>query len=93
METSANKYSRTFLEQAHKGSSAHKEEILACDMCGCFHCMQTFLPIDIDEWIEEDQQKRETAICPICGIDSVLSSRFPVNDKQFLREMHYLWFL
>ncbi len=86
------KYSRDFLVQAHTGSSLHKEEVMASNLCGCFYCEQTFPPTEIEEWIDESQAKGETAICPKCGIDSVLSSSFPITDKQFLTEMHSLWF-
>lgn len=92
MEHTSNKYSRGFLEQAHKGSSSHKEEILASELCACFYCEQSFSPIDIKEWIEEDSTNGQTAICPKCNIDSVLSLKYPITDKQFLTEMNNLWF-
>jgi hypothetical protein len=87
-----NKYNRDFLEQAPKRSSSHKAEILASNLCGCFYCEQTFPPTEIKEWIEENIAKGETAICPKCGIDSVLSSKLPITDRQFLSEMNTLWF-
>lgn len=92
MEPETNKYSIDFLEQAHNRSSSHKDEILASNLCGCFCCEQTFSPAEIEELIEENIAKDETAICPRCGIDSVLSSEFPITDKQFLREMNAKWF-
>ena len=92
MEPTETKYSRDFLEQAHKSCSSHKDEILASNLCGCFYCEQTFQPKEIEEWIEENIADGETAICPKCGIDSVLSSKFPITDKHFLSEMNALWF-
>ncbi|MNS30646.1 hypothetical protein D3C72_626820 [compost metagenome] len=86
------KYTNDFLEQAHIGSYFHKDEILLSDLCGCFCCEQTFLPSEITEWIEENLGIGETAICPKCGIDSVLSSRFPIKDKEFLTAMNVMWF-
>ena len=85
-------YSTEYLEQAHNSSSSHKEEILNGNLCGCFYCMQTFLPSEIEEWFEENIENGETAVCPKCGIDSVLSSEFPITDKNFLEEMNKLWF-
>jgi hypothetical protein len=87
-----NKYSKDFLVQAHKSSAAHKMEMLAGSLCGCFHCEQTFLPAEIEDWIEEKIAHDETAICPKCGIDSVLSDKFPVSDKAFLTAMNKWWF-
>jgi hypothetical protein len=84
-------YDVDFLTKAHNKSSSHKAEILASNLCGCFYCEQTFLPIEITEWIDEPNGG-ETAICPKCGIDSVLSSELPITDKSFLEEMNRYWF-
>lgn len=85
-------YTRAFLEYAHRRCSSHKDEIMASNICGCFYCGQIFPPVEIEEWIEENLTKGETAVCPKCGIDSVLSSQFPVEDKQFLSAMNFVWF-
>ena len=85
------KYNVEFLTKAHDKSSSHKIEILSGNLCGCFYCEQTFLPNEIIEWIEESNGG-ETAICPKCGIDSVLSSDLPINDIEFLDEMNNYWF-
>ena len=42
------------------------------------------------ESIMESNLKTETAVCPKCQMDCVLSSEFPVNDPQFLEEMGLL---
>lgn len=89
MET-PNNYNDNYLEFAHKSCSSHKTEILTADLCGCFYCKQTFLPSEIDEWIEE--KIGETAICPKCGIDSILSSKFPITDKLFFDRMNKYFF-
>ncbi len=83
------------LEEAHKHSSKHREEILNSEICGCFYCKAVFNPSEIEEWIDEDKNKiGQTALCPKCGIDSIIGekSEFPVNDKEFLKEMHRYWF-
>lgn len=92
MEATESKYDNDFLKLAHKNSSCHKEEILKGDLSGCFHCGETFLPTEINEWIKENNNRGETAICPKCGIDSVLSSKLPIKDEKFLSEMHKFWF-
>jgi hypothetical protein len=80
------------LKDAHKHSSDHRIEVLASDSCGCFYCLASFPPSEIKEWIDGGQ----TALCPRCGIDSVLgSSRFGAGlgiSPTFLAEMHELWF-
>lgn len=86
------KYTTDFLRQAHKSSSCHKQEIIESDLCGCFYCLETYKPSNIVEWIKENDNRGESAICPKCGIDSVLSSKFPVKDQEFLKEMNVIWF-
>ena len=84
----AQKFNQEYIKLAHKGSSLHKEELLNAKLCGCFHCKKTFLPTEIKEWVDDD----DTALCPKCGIDSVLGSNYPIDNKLFLSEMHRYWF-
>jgi len=84
-------YTTKFLKLAHKSTFGGKSEIIAGDLCGCFDCKATFNPSEIMDWIEEPD-KRETAACPKCGTDSVLSSKWPVDDPEFLKAMHSYWF-
>lgn len=86
------KYTIDFLKQAHNSTSCHKQEVMESDLCGCFYCLETYAPSEIEEWIMENDNRGETTICPKCGIDSVLSSKLPVNDQEFLKEMHHVWF-
>ena len=76
--------------KAHEFSSNHKEQILKDEKCGCFFCLRIFNPNEIVEWIEDE---KGTAICPYCGIDSVIgeSSRYPIT-KEFLKKMKEYWF-
>jgi hypothetical protein len=79
---------------AHKFSSWHRSHFLAGTMCGCFHCCRTFAPETITEWVDEDDDGvGQTAMCPVCGIDSVIgtASGFPLT-KEFLTLMRRHWF-
>ena len=75
---------------AHKFSSNHREKILKDSVCGCFYCLSIFSPTQIKEWVEDISG---TAICPRCGIDSIIgeSSGYPIT-KDFLTKMHNHWF-
>ena len=70
---------------AHDASSSHEDVLGRSDVCGCFYCLKTFPPSAIAEWVEEPGGGR-TAVCPHCGIDSVLGSAsgFPLTHE-FLR--------
>lgn len=91
MKNADQKYSREYLEYAHIGCSSHKAEIQTSSLGGCFYCLDTFDAAEIIEWIKEPNGG-ETAICPMCGIDSVLSSKYPITDPIFLYEMNVYWF-
>lgn len=81
--------------QAHAYSSNHKPELEKDDVCGCFSCKSIFKPSEIVEWIIADNpcDKRGTAVCPYCGIDSVIgrSSGYPIT-QDFLSAMNRIWF-
>lgn len=82
------------LKQAHKFSSNHKSELLASSICGCFYCLSIYSPLLIKEWIEDNAyDSKGTAICPYCGIDSVIGdySGYPIT-KDFLAFMYKKYF-
>ena len=77
------------IAEAHDHSARHRSEVLASSVCGCFYCRATFTATEIGDWTDDE----ETALCPKCGIDSVIGSAagFPIT-KEFLEEMHKYWF-
>lgn len=76
--------------QAHEFASNHREPLLKDKKCGCFYCLDIFDPKEIKEWIADVSG---TAVCPYCGIDSIVGehSGFPIK-KGFLRKMQQYWF-
>jgi len=75
--------------RAHRHSQYHREEIEASETCGCFYCLEIFAPSTITRWTDKDT----TAICPKCGIDSVIGneSQYPIT-VEFLTLMRDSWF-
>jgi hypothetical protein len=74
---------------AHDHCSRHRKEILASERCACFYCGVLFAPGEITEWIDGEH----TALCPKCGIDSVIGSAACIPlTKEFLEEMRKYWF-
>ena len=82
------------LERVHKHSSNHRSEILSSEVCGCFYCTDIFPLSEIIEWVDEDENGvGKTALCPHCGIDSVIASTTEaVVTPDLLRKMHKRWF-
>lgn len=80
-------YSDNYLTRAHKASFKNMDELRNDTLCGCFYCMKIFSPKEIKETVEENDRK-ETALCPYCEIDSVIgkSTGFPIT-KSFLSVM------
>jgi hypothetical protein len=86
---------------AHGHCTGHRTELLASSICGCFYCLATFKPEEIEDWVDwppgtpEDLELESgtTALCPRCGIDAVIGSEsgYPIN-KVFLDAMHAHWF-
>ncbi len=74
---------------AHRHSIRHRPEIEASDVCGCFYCERSFSSGAIVDWIGDEG----TALCPHCGIDSVIgdASGYEVSAT-FLARMHEAWF-
>ncbi len=79
---------------AHYYSSNHRPELEKDPVCGCFYCLRIYSPLKIEEWLDaENGDPRGTALCPYCGIDSVIgaSSGYPI-EKDFLAKMKDYWF-
>jgi hypothetical protein len=78
------------IRNAHKFCSYNKYKLQKDNICGCFYCLNIFNPNEIEIWVDE---LGETAICPYCGIDSVIgeSSGFPITIA-FLKQMNKYWF-
>ena len=74
---------------AHNYCNNNRSELKITNRCGCFYCCRIYHTNEIKEWIDRDK----TALCPYCGIDSVL----PENDTysltdDFLTTMRKYWF-
>ena len=66
------------LIKLHKCAIYNKKDIQQSDTCGCFYCKNIFYAGDITEWTDNG----ETAICPHCGVDSVIC-----NKKGYITSM------
>lgn len=85
----ANSLDEAQLKAAHSHSSNHRQVVEQSRVCGCFYCQETFAPATIKEWIDGG----ETALCPHCGIDSVIGDESKVElSAEFLEAMHHMWF-
>ena len=73
---------------AHEACTNNRQALLESGKGACFYCLEEFAADEITEWVHHDS----TALCPRCGIDSVLSVSGQAADKEFFRRMHERWF-
>jgi len=81
--------------EAHDHSSSNKQEIKSSKKCGCFFCCEIYDASDVVNFIEanNDCDRLGTAICPKCGIDSVIGDASGIEiTPEFMRKMHEHWF-
>lgn len=57
------------LESEWEQSRHNKTAVMESQLAGCFHCLGLVVPTAITEWVDENGT---TAICPDCGIDSLI---------------------
>ncbi len=74
----------------HKLSVSNRADIEKSENCGCFHCLRTFRSEEVKEWCDPHGV---TALCPFCGIDSVLGDAQDIDlTPEMLRNMHSRYF-
>lgn len=86
------KYPEIMLVAAHDKCYRNERSVKASRKCGCFYCCQVFDADRIYDWCDEDQPER-TALCPYCGVDSVIGDVEGYSlTPDFLQAMHEYWF-
>jgi NAD-dependent SIR2 family protein deacetylase len=77
------------IKEASKYSNYNMSELGKSNKAGCYHCKSIFKTSEISETTDDGK----TAMCPKCGVDSVLSESSPFKlDKQTLTELNKYWF-
>lgn len=79
---------------AHSGCTNNRKTLGESSRCGCFSCLRIFGSEKITDWIPEEKNGEEvTALCPYCGIDSVIPEtvEYPLS-REFLEGMKEYWF-
>lgn len=85
----APRFQEQLLKDVHKHSIRHRTEIEASKACACFFCGATFTPVEINSWTDAG----ETALCPKCGIDSVIGDACGAElSPAFISAMKGFWF-
>jgi len=82
------------IRDAYEHSSNHRNEIMKSNSVGCFYCCKVFSKSQIEKWVDEDKEGLgHTALCPICGVDSLIGDASGyILDTTFLERMKSYWF-
>ena len=73
---------------APKLAMRNKVALIASDKAGCYKCLAIFKPDEVKEWTDQG----ETALCPQCGIDSVLvETPNLIITEDFLKSVKTFW--
>ena len=75
----------------HQYSTSNQQRILSSKRCGCFFCNKIFESNLVFEYYMKDKNG-PTAICPFCGVDSLLPDSSVELSLELLKDMHSIWF-
>ena len=83
-----NEKSKENIKKAHIYCRTNRKILTKSSRCGCFYCLKIFEPKEIKDWCDNGT----TAICPYCGIDSLLSKKTCriKNHEIYLRTLYLL---
>jgi hypothetical protein len=72
-------------------SVSNMQNVSLSHQCGCFFCQKIFDSHFISEHYINDKNGK-TAICPFCGVDSVLPDNKVELSDELLEDMYTVWF-
>ena len=76
------------LLNGHNHSFKNRQEIEQSTKCGCFNCQRIYCPTEVEDYVDEGK----TALCPYCGIDSVIGDASDIQiSKEMLHDMFVRW--
>ena len=75
----------------HQYSTSNQENVLLSNKCGCFFCKKIFDSKLISEHYINDKNGK-TAVCPFCGVDSILPDNKVDLSPDLLETMYKVWF-
>ena len=84
-----NKNERKTILEGYRAHSVNNEiEIIRSKKCGCYFCKKTYSARKVKDW-EQGENGRASAICPECGMSTVIgdASGAPLT-KELLEEMN-----
>ncbi len=77
------------LRAAIRFATGNRQALVKSDQAGCYYCLTIYAASEVVRFLPSE----DTALCPYCGIDSVLADQSPYElNAQTLKELHEYWF-
>lgn len=76
------------LKTLHRTSFGTALEARNSPKCVCFYCMSSF-PGKAIKKVTVERDGRETALCPKCGVDSVLPADISTEKLELMRAVYF----
>lgn len=83
---------KALLFMLHRTTFRNEHQVSESKKCGCFHCGKLFNQEDVVSWCDNDGRGDRTALCPHCGIDSVIGDACGFEISQDLLQLMHLQF-
>ncbi len=81
---------KDYLSRLHRSAFRNEKQIMNSRICGCFYCGSILKHEDIVEWLDDDGRGDHTAVCPKCGVDSVIGDDCGVRITPPFLDLMYL---
>jgi hypothetical protein len=77
------------IKAAIKFATTNKKALEISEKAGCYYCLKIYPANEVTDFLEVE----DTALCPHCGIDSVLPGKSPYElTSETLKELNKFWF-
>jgi hypothetical protein len=81
------------LSAIHRHCRDNKDLVKRSQQCGCFYCRFIYPAKAVEDYVRKGRNgTKTTAICPHCGIDSVLPDAIIPLTLEMLTAMQEWWF-
>ena len=82
------------LHEIHTHCTANRKEVEASSRCACFYCQEVYCASEVYDFIVEPSLDfKETALCPRCGVDTVIGDATGIPFyKELMEKLHQHYF-
>ncbi len=84
-----NRMTKDETQAAIRFATGNREALAKSNKAGCYYCLMIYSASEVTRFLRSEG----TALCPYCGIDSVLADQSPYElNAATLEALHQYWF-